>query len=76
MKHQPRDWRILANGKGDEMLYEQQELAGNLPFAELKRRAWINPAARAADQYPDFSARIRENRPGFPPPVADSNGQP
>jgi hypothetical protein len=65
MRHQPRDWRILANGKGDEMLYEQGELAGDLPFAELKRRAYINPAARAADRAPDFSARIRENRPGF-----------
>ena len=66
MRHQPRDWRILANGKGDEMLYEQGELAGDLPFPELKRRAWINPAARAADSDPEFSARVRENRPGFP----------
>ena len=38
---------------------------GGLPFKELKQRAWINPAAQAADHAPDFSARIRENRPGF-----------
>jgi hypothetical protein len=69
MKHQPRDWRILLNGKGDEMLYQQGELAGDLPFPELKRLAFINPAARAADQDPDFSVRIRENRPGFPTPA-------
>lgn len=68
MKHQPRDWRILLNGRGDQMLYEQGELAGDLPFPELKHRAYINPAARAADQDPNFSARIRENRPGFPKP--------
>jgi hypothetical protein len=29
------------------------------------RRAHINPAAKAADQDPDFSKRIRQNRPGF-----------
>jgi hypothetical protein len=59
------DWRILLNGHADEMLYEHGDLAGSLPFAELKRRALINPAARAADQAPDFSDRIREGRPGF-----------
>lgn len=61
----PWDWRMLANGYGDEMLYERHGLAGNLPFAELKKRALINEAAKAADTAPDFSARIRANRPGF-----------
>ena len=65
MKHQPHDWRILLNGKADQMEYEQGELAGDLPFAELKQRAYINPAARAADKDPQFSTRIREGRPGF-----------
>lgn len=65
MKQQPHDWRILLNGKADEMEYEQRELAGDLPFIELKRRAYINPAARAADKDPQFSERIREGRPGF-----------
>jgi hypothetical protein len=58
----PWDWRILVNGKGDELLYERGTLAGALPFAELKRRAWINDAARAADHASDFSQRIREGR--------------
>jgi len=31
----------------------------------LKARAHINVAARAADQAPDFSRRIRAGRPGF-----------
>jgi Domain of unknown function (DUF4105) len=59
------DWRIVLNGRADEMLYEHGDLAGDLPFNDLKSRALINPAARAADRAPDFSDRIRENRPGF-----------
>jgi hypothetical protein len=65
MKTRPLDWRILFNGKADEMLYHQGELAGDLPFKELKQRAWINPATKAADRDINFSERIRENRPGF-----------
>jgi hypothetical protein len=66
MKGQPLDWRILLNGKADEMAYERGHIVtGGLPFKELKQRAWINPAAKAADHDPDFAARIRENRPGF-----------
>jgi hypothetical protein len=66
MKGQTWDWRVLLNGKGDEMAYEKGLIVtGGLPFKELKQRAWINPAARAANDDPDFSARIRQNRPGF-----------
>ena len=61
----PKDWRILLNGYADQMAYEQGKLAGGLPFDELKRRAHINSAAKAADQAPDFSRRIRVGRPGF-----------
>jgi Domain of unknown function (DUF4105) len=59
------DWRGILDGSGDRMLYQLGDLAGDLPFAELKRRAWINPAARAAEAAPDFSRKIREHRPGF-----------
>jgi hypothetical protein len=60
----PWDWRLLLNGKGDELMYERHTIAtAGLPFAELKRRALINPAARAAGDAPDFSARIRDARP-------------
>jgi hypothetical protein len=63
----PFDWRLLVNGKGDEMLYERKMIAtDDLPFPELRTRALINPAAQAADQSPDFSKLIRQNRPGFP----------
>jgi hypothetical protein len=63
------DWRILLNGKSDEMMYEHGDLAGNLTFAELKQRAHINPEARQADDSLDFSRLIREGRPGFPQPA-------
>ena len=59
----PWDWRIILNGKSDEMAYERGALAGGLPFAELKRRALINSRARAADKSPDFSRAIRDGMP-------------
>jgi hypothetical protein len=59
------DWRVMLNGKADEMLYENGDIAtGGLPFAELKERAHINAAARAAPEA-EFSARVRAGRPGF-----------
>jgi len=62
----PWDWRILLNGKGDEMMFERHVLAtGGLPFVELKKQALINAAAQSADTAPDFSRRIREDRAGF-----------
>lgn len=66
MKTQPRNWAILFNGKGDEMEYRLGNLATDgLSFEELKKRAYINPAAKAANSDPDFSERIRAGRPGF-----------
>lgn len=63
----PWDWRILLNGKGDEMLYEHGLFAGagELPFPELKHHALIDAAAKAAGFAPDFSARVRAGLPGF-----------
>ena len=62
----PWDWRLLVNGKGVELMYERKAIqTGGLPFAELKRRALINSAAQAANDALDFSARIREGRPGM-----------
>jgi hypothetical protein len=60
----PWDWRILLNGKGDELLYKDGALVtGGLPFAELKTRSLINDRARAANDSPDFSKLIREGLP-------------
>lgn len=59
----PWDWRILVNGKGDEMLFESGAIVTDgLNFADLKKQALINPAAQAANDAPDFSSRIREGR--------------
>jgi hypothetical protein len=64
----PWDWRMLVNGKGDELLFERRAIiAGGLSFAELKRQAHINAVAKAADSAPDFSKRIRAGRIGFDP---------
>jgi hypothetical protein len=61
----PWDWRILLNGKADEMLYQDHAIAtGGLSFTELKKRSLINERARAADQDPNFSRIIREGLPG------------
>jgi hypothetical protein len=60
----PWDWRILLNGKGDELLYKDGALVtGGLPFAELKTRSLINDRAKRADASPDFSQLIREGLP-------------
>jgi len=62
----PWDWRILLNGKGDELMYERHLIVtGGLPFAELKARSLIDTRARAANDSPDFSNAIRAGLPGF-----------
>lgn len=59
------DWRILINGRIDELGYERKALDQSLPFAELKARSLINEKAKAADKDPAFSKRIREGLPGI-----------
>lgn len=61
----PWDWRMLVNGLGDQLLYERGAIDRSLPFAELKRVSRINEKAKAADDAPDFSERIREGLPGM-----------
>ena len=55
----PFDWRMLANGHMDEMLYERGIIVSKFPFPELKKRSNIMKTAQAADQAPDFPTRIR-----------------
>jgi len=61
--HMAYSWKVLLSGYAPEYAYEQGRLDQSLPFGELKRRAHINAAARAADQAPDFSRRIRADIP-------------
>jgi hypothetical protein len=58
------DWRILLNGKADEMMYAHGAfVTGGLSFAELKAQSLINARAKAADASPDFSELIRVGLP-------------
>ena len=57
------DWRLLANGYGDEMLYERGSIDTRLPFAELRAKSLINAKAKALDRDPGFSQGIREGLP-------------
>jgi len=59
------DWRLIVNGYIDKMIYERGVLSHKLPFAELKKRSYINPKAQVVDKDPDFSQRIREGLPEF-----------
>jgi uncharacterized protein DUF4105 len=59
------DWRLLANGHLDELLYERGQIDTNLPFADLKARSDITEKAKAADDSADFSTKIRQGLPGF-----------
>jgi len=63
----PWDWRILANGRLDELGYERGQIDTSLPFPELKVRSDITARAKAADAALDFSSRIRESLPGMSP---------
>ena len=54
------DWRMLVNGHLDELLYERGQIDTSLPFADLKVRSDITDKAKAADDSPDFSAKIRQ----------------
>jgi hypothetical protein len=62
--HVPFSWKILASGYVPQYLYEQGRLDDDgLPFAELQRRALVNPRALQADRAADFARRIRQPAP-------------
>ncbi|MFL6504839.1 MAG: DUF4105 domain-containing protein [Candidatus Udaeobacter sp.] len=65
------DWRVLLNGKADEMMYAHGAfVTRGMSFAELKERSLINAQARAADASSDFSQLIRVGLPVPEPRVA------
>jgi len=60
------DWRMLVNGRLDEMVFERGGLVTDgLSFDALRAAAFINEEAVAAHNDPKFSNRIRMGRPGF-----------
>jgi hypothetical protein len=65
----PISWKLLANGRLPELLYEQGALDHGLAFAELKAASRINDRALAVRPGESFSAKIREGLPM--PPLRD-----
>jgi hypothetical protein len=57
------DWRLLANGHLDQLLYERGQIDTDMSFNDLRNRSNITEKAKAADDSPDFSARIRQGLP-------------
>jgi hypothetical protein len=64
----PWDWRILINGKGEELLHSRGMVNNTLPFEELRARSDVTESARAALGSPGFSTAIRRNLPARPEP--------
>src|SRR5262249_8833540 len=69
------DIRHLLNGLVDSYLYHSGRVDTTLPFDELRRRSLINEAAQAADDAPDFSARIPPPLPATPHPIRRTQPQ-
>ena len=64
----PWDWRLLLNGKGDELMFERHTIVtAGLPFPELKARSLVNARAQASDASADFSELIRVGLPDTMP---------
>jgi hypothetical protein len=57
------DWRILVNGRLEELLYERGRIDTALPFAELRKRSEVTERAKAAGTASDFSRQIRVGIP-------------
>lgn len=58
------DWRMLFNGKVDQLLYDRKLIDQDLPFTELKRQSKINDVANSAPDK-DFGETIRLGLPGY-----------
>jgi hypothetical protein len=58
------DWRVLVNGRLDDALYDDGRLDRTLPFAELRRCAYLNDIANDAPEagFGDHIRRELERR--------------
>ncbi len=62
----PFDWRLIINGKLDELIEERGLFAAkDLPLAELKKRGHIDDRSLPVHDDPAFSEKIRADVPGF-----------
>ena len=62
----PFDWRVLVNGRIDELGYERGTIDTSLPFEEVRRRSAISERARQLAPGESFSAGIRRGLPSRP----------
>ena len=57
------DWRLVANGHLDQLLYERGQVDTDISFDDLRRRSNVTERAKDADDSADFSERIRQGLP-------------
>ena len=57
------NWKILLSGYAAEYAYELGKLDNSIPFAELRKRSYINQRAHEAGDDQNFSLKIREGLP-------------
>jgi hypothetical protein len=63
-------WKLVLNGYLDELAYANGAFDHSLPFAVLKAKSHINDRAKAANDDPRFSVRIRDGLPRMGPTPA------
>jgi hypothetical protein len=56
-------WKLFANGYLDELAYDIGAIDRSLPFPVLQAKSHVNERAKAANDDPRFSIRIREGLP-------------
>ncbi len=69
----PFNWRILLNGRLDELGYQRGTIDTSMPFEELRMRSNITERAKAIENISDFSMEIRKGLPGHGYPMARIN---
>jgi hypothetical protein len=57
--HVPFNWKVLVSGYLPGYLYGMGRLDTSVSFAELTRRAYVNPIAKTFGDVADFSQQIR-----------------
>jgi hypothetical protein len=60
-------WKLVLNGYLDELAYDIGAIDRSLPLAVLKAKSHINDRAKAANDDPRFSVRIRDGLPRMAP---------
>jgi hypothetical protein len=56
-------WKLFANGYLDELAYDIGAIDRSMPFSVLKAKSHVNERAKAANDDPQFSVRIRAGLP-------------